>query len=201
MTRILMMAVMAMSLSGCMETESSNPAGERQATATRQNMDGADKQVGMPRITHYTQRKLLKNAYEDMDQVIITYAYTQGLDGKFLCIGQSLGYSVSLGTQFTAPTYPQYIYLKNAGDGGHGGVYDQAQPEPNGLYMPNSGDSSIVNLIDPKTGHAHTSTFESHVNTVPFKLPSSVVSAECPPEVDPASVVDEKEVSTHKQRD
>lgn len=172
-----------------------NPAAERQAEATRQAMDGADRQVGMPRITNYAQRKLLKNAYEDMDQTTLTYAYTQALDGKFVCIGQALGYGVSLGTSYTAPTYPQYIYLSNSGGASGGNIYDQAQPEPNGLYMPSSGDATIVDLIDIKTGQAHTAVIESHVTTVPFELPPSAVEVQCPDDVDPAKVVDVKETS------
>jgi len=174
-----------------------NPAAERQAEATRQSMDNADRQTGMPRIVNYAQKKLLKNAYEDMDQTVLTYAYTQGLDGKFVCIGQSLGYGVSLGTSYTAPKYPQYIYMAGQGTSG---TYDQEQPEPNGLYMPSSGDATIVDLVDPKTGHAHTAVMEVKVVTVPFELPASSVSVQCPEDIDPSKVVDAKETSIHQQR-
>lgn len=169
-----------------------NPAAERQAEATRQSMDGADRQVGMPRIVNFAQRKLLKNAYEDMDQTTLTYAYTQALDGKFVCVGQAIGYGVSLGTQFTAAQYPQYVAMP-------GSVADVTemmdQPEPNGLYSPSSGDATIVDLVDPKTGQAHTMVFEPKLVTVPFELPAAAVEVPCPDDVDPAKVVDAKETS------
>lgn len=170
---------------------SSDPASQRDAQATRATMDQAERQVGMPRIVNFAQKKLLKNAYEDMDQTTLTYVYTQALDGKFVCIGQALGYGVSLGTQFTASKYPQYIVMPNSNNV----TEDIDQPEPNGLYAPSSGDATIVDLIDPATGQAHTALVEPHVVTVPFKLPASVVNNTCPADVDATKVIDAKETS------
>jgi hypothetical protein len=188
-------------LAGCYED--TNPAATRQAEATRKAMDSADREIGMPRIVNYAQRKLLKNAYEDMDQTTLTYVYVQSLDGRFVCLGQAVGYGVSLGTQFTAPTYPQRIRVGTGTDGESGvsEIYEQAQPEPNGLFMPESGAATIVNLIDHTTGKARTSLIEPNVVTSPNKLPASAVAVQCPSDVDPANVSDAKETSTAKQRD
>ena len=177
-------------------TPDSDPASERQASATRASMNAADRQIGMPRIVNYSQRKLLKNAYEDMDQTILTWVYAQGLDGRFVCMGQALGYGVSLGTSFTAPEYPQYIQMPQTQN-----VTEMiAQPEPNGLYAPPSGDATIVDLVDPATGQAHTAMIEQKVVTIPFPLPALVVSVPCPAAIDPDRVTDGKEQSTHEQR-
>lgn len=190
-----------LALAACGFREDSNPAATRQANATRIAMDNADREIGMPAIANYSQRKLLKNAYEDMDQTTLTYVYVQGMDGKFVCLGQSVGYGVSLGTQFTAPTFPQYIRTKtNEAEVYTGGIYEQAQPEPNGLYMPESGAATIVNLIDPVTHEAHTALVEPNVVTSPFKIPASAVSVSCPGDVDPSKVVDAKEGSVVAQR-
>jgi hypothetical protein len=80
--------------------------------ATRTAMNAADREVGMPRIVNFAQKKLLKNAYEDMDQTTVTYVYSQALDGKFVCLGQAIGYGVSLGTQFTASQYPELVNVQ-----------------------------------------------------------------------------------------
>jgi hypothetical protein len=176
---------------GCVQD--SDPAAERQAEATRTAMNAADRETGMPRIVNYAQRKLLKNAYEDMDQTTLTYVYSQGLDGKFVCMGQALGYGVSLGTQFTAPEFPQYV--ANLGNNAAAGTYMLAQPEPNGVYSPSSGAATIVDLINPANGEAHTAVMEPNIVTVPFELPASVVTAPCPEDVDPAKVKDVKETS------
>lgn len=192
-----LIAVVAV-LSGCGK-EGSDPASKRQADATRMSMNAADREIGMPRIANFSQRKLLKNAYEDMDQTTLVYVYTQALDGRFVCLGQAVGYGVSLGTQFTAPTYPQYIRDTTL-EGPAIGTYELAQPEPNGLYMPDSGAATIVNLVDPATGAARTALVEPNVVTVPFKLPASAVAVPCPDDVNPAKVHDAKETSAVKQR-
>lgn len=198
MKRIAPLIAIAL-LAGCGHSEGSNPAADRQATATRTTMNAADREIGMPRIANFAQRKLLKNAYEDMDQTTLVYVYTQALDGRFVCLGQALGYGVSLGTQFTAPTYPQAIDVPNVADGYT--ITEQAQPEPNGLYMPDSGAATIVNLVDPSSGKARTALVEANVMTVPFQLPASAVAVACPAAIDPSRVSDGKEVGIVKQRD
>jgi len=190
---------LALLTGGCMQ--SSDQAADRQAQATRKAMDAADREVGMPRIANYAQKKLLKNAYEDMDQTTLTYVYTQALDGKFVCLGQALGYGVSLGTQFTASQYPQYVNSastdKDSGGNAYG-TYMLDQPEPNGLYSPSTGEATVVDLINPANGEAHTAIMEPRIVTLPFELPPSVVTAPCPGDVDPTKVKDMKETSQAK---
>jgi hypothetical protein len=164
-------------------------------------MDAADREIGMPRIANYAQRKLLKNAYEDMDQTTLVYVYTQAIDGRFVCLGQAVGYGVSLGTQFTSPTFPQRIRTASDGYTDEIGIYEQAQPEPNGLFMPESGAATIINLVDPLTGRARTALVEPDVITSPNKLPATTVAVACPGDVDPAKVSDVRENSAIKQRD
>ena len=187
----------ALLLSGCgpRVDYSTDKAAQRQALATRTSMDAADRETGMPRIHNFAQRKLLKNAYEDMDQTTLTYVYTQALDGKFVCLGQAIGYGVSLGTQFTASKWPQYIDMPSSPDTTE--MVDQ--PEPNGLYSPTSGDATIVDLINPKNGEAHTALMEPRIVTVPFELPASSVEVACPDDVDASKVKDVKETSVAAQ--
>lgn len=194
MTRTAPLIALAL-LAGC-DMRETNPAAARQASATRTSMDAADREIGMPRIVNYAQRKLLKNAYEDMDQTTLVYVYTQALDGRFVCLGQAVGYGVSLGTQFTAPSYPQYIEMPTT----QNVTEMMAQPEPNGLYMPDNGAATIVNLIDPASGKARTALVEPNVITTPNELPASAVAVACPGDVDPAKVTDAKETSAVQQR-
>lgn len=195
--RVILMSSCAILLmannGGCLDQQQSDPAAQRQAVATMQAMDNADRSTGMPRIVNFAQRKLLKNAYEDMDQTTLTYVYSQALDGKFVCLGQALGYGVSLGTQFTAPHRPEYHADTS------GGNIMIEQPEPTGLYSPDSGAATIVDLINPKNGEAHTAVVEPNIVTVPFELPNTAVEVPCPGDVDPAKVVDVKETSVVAQ--
>lgn len=198
MKKLLLFPVCALLLANAGScSPDTDQAAARQAQATSTSMDNADRQIGMPRITHFEQRRLLKNAYEDMDTTVLAYVYSQGIDGRFICMGQSLGYGVSLGTSFTAPEYPQYVQMPN----NVANVTEKiAQPEPNGLYPPSSGEATIVDLINPKNGEAHTALIEPRIVTVPFELPTQIVSIPCPPDVDPSKVVDVKETSAHAQR-
>lgn len=199
MKKLILISALALSLTAC-GRQDTNPAATRQADATRIAMDTADREIGMPRIANYAQRKLLKNAYEDMDQTTLVYVYTQAIDGRFVCLGQAVGYGVSLGTQFTAPTYPQRIRMHSEGYADEVGIFEQAQPEPNGLFMPESGAATIVNIVDPITGKARTALIEPDVVTTPNKLPDSAVSIPCPGDVDPSKVTDAQETSVVKQR-
>lgn len=194
---VFCIALTCLALVGCTQQQmGTNPAGEREAEATRTQMNAADRETGMPRIHNFAQRKLLKNAYEDMDTTTLTWVYTQALDGRFVCVGQAIGYGVSLGTQFTASHYPQRIQVPFS-DGsfptGYGDVYEQDQPEPNGLYSPSSGAATIVDLINPANGEAHTAIMEPNIVTVPFQLPGQSVAVQCGSGVDPAHVHDATE--------
>lgn len=199
MHRLVLIAGALLALAACNMPDNGgrDDAAARQASATATSMAAADREVGMPRMVNYAQKKLLKNAYEDMDQTTLTYVYSQGLDGKFVCLGQAIGYGVSLGTQFTAPEYPRHIDGLSAGQYQDGWML--AQPDPNGLYQPNSGAATIVDLINPTNGEAHTAIVEPNVVTVPFELPPSVVTSPCPADVDPAKVRDVKEESAAAQ--
>jgi hypothetical protein len=96
----ILIAASVLALAGCSESPSPQSADERQREATATSLDAADREIGMPRIVNFSQRKLLKNAYEDMDQTTLTYVYAQALDGRFLCLGQAIGYGVSMGPLF-----------------------------------------------------------------------------------------------------
>ncbi len=196
----LLLATSLLALCGCSGGASGDQAASRQAQATATMTNAADREVGMPRIRNFAQRKLLKNAYEDMDQTTLVYVYTQALDGKFVCLGQAVGYGVSLGTQFTPPEYPRYIRGDSGADTPNTGTYMLALPEPNGLYQPDSGAATIVNLIGAD-GAAHTALVEPNVVTTPSKLPPSAVNVPCPADIDPERVTDAKETSAVAQRD
>lgn len=189
MRKILMFLPLVLAISGCDRRQPT--ADQRQAQAQATALDGADREIGMPRLANFSQRKLLKNAYEDMDQTTLTYVYVQSLDGKFVCLGQGVGYGVMGGTQFTAPTKQEYY--------NGGGVIQVPQAEPNGLFTPTSGAATIVNLVNPANGEAHTALIEPNVVTLPFKLPASVVNVACPADIAASAVKDVKETSTIKQ--
>ena len=77
--------------SGC---GSSGPPTSDQVAQQQQetNLSHAVRDVGMPAITNYTEKRLVKQLYEMRDDPkLVTYTYLQGIDGRLTCLGQSIG--------------------------------------------------------------------------------------------------------------
>ena len=70
-----------------------------------QLMQEANAQVGMPGITHFQERKLLKTVLELRDQEnLVCYAYLfSEMTGKLVFIGKCIGFGIPYATEFTNP--------------------------------------------------------------------------------------------------
>lgn len=143
-------------LSGCEENSD---------TAQRQQQERILKegtaQTGMPAITNFRERKLVKMLLEMRDQEnLTTYTYTYAEDsGKLTFFCQSVGYGIPYATQYTNPQ--KYVY------NGNGSVLPQA--DPNGLFMPDSADATWVMCRSDK-GEVKPVYVEPKVIVSPFKL-------------------------------
>lgn len=106
----------------------------------------SDRQVGLPRIANFTEKRLVATIYELRDQADLpTYTYTFGLDGKprFLC--RSVGFGVPHAAQFSNP---EKLVTSNIG----GTTYHtMPQAEPNGLFTPSSAEGTWI-LMATKDG-------------------------------------------------
>ena len=131
-------------------------------------MQEANRQVGMPAISNFQERKLMKMILELRDQEnLVCHAYLvntmTGQVGQYLgkCIGFGLPYSV----QYTSPQ-------KNLDNGGYQGMSDtiMPQPDPNGLFMPEGLSATWLMLINPKTGEPHPVYVEPQIVVSPFPL-------------------------------
>lgn len=116
-------------------------------------------QSGMPAITNFRERKLVKMLLEMRDQEnLITYTYTYAEDsGKLTFFCQSVGYGVPYATQYTNPEKWET-----------GGV-TLPQADPNGLFMPDSADATWVMCRSDK-GDVKPVYVEPKVVVSPFKL-------------------------------
>jgi len=125
-------------------------------------MDEADRQVGMPGIVNFQQRKLMKLIYETADKAdLITYVYIKSdYLGKLMFIGKGIGYGVPFSAQFTNP---DKIAISNAH--GHAII---SQPDPNGLFMPTSSSATWMLMIDPKTNKHGLVYIEPEIVVSPF---------------------------------
>lgn len=138
-------------------------ADEKMANQTKQLMSEANRQIGMPAIKNFQERKQMKMILEARDQEhLICYAYlydrNHGTVGQFLgkCIGYGLPYSV----QYTNPDKIVYNY---------GEHHIMPQADPNGLFMPTGLSATWLFLLD-SLGEPHPVYVEPEIIVSPFKL-------------------------------
>jgi hypothetical protein len=131
------------------------------AQKTEKTMKEASRQIGMPAIVNFQEKKTLKWIYELCDQEnLICHAYlfneTKGEIGKYL--GECIGYGVPYSTQFSNPEVYNY----------DGTTLPQA--EPNGLFKPDGMSATWVIMIDPTTKKPGPVYIEPMIIVSPFKL-------------------------------
>ena len=120
-------------------------------------------QVGMPAITRFTERKLLKDILELRDRAdVITFTYLFAEQtGKLIFLCQSVGYGLPAATQFTSPqkiagTYQHHITVPQA--------------DPNGLFSPTSAEGTWVLCKNPTGDEVKPFYVEPRVIVSPFML-------------------------------
>jgi hypothetical protein len=120
----LLLVIIALVLPAC-ETDYD----EVQRAQTEKMAEEAQRVTGPPGITNFTERRFAKMIYELRDQEIATYSYFMDMQGglHFLC--ESIGYGLPYSVQYVNPERP--IYRTS-------GYLTLPQPEPNGLFMPDS---------------------------------------------------------------
>jgi hypothetical protein len=103
----------------------------------------SQRQIGMPKIANFSEKRLLATIYELRDQAALpTWTYIVDLAGKRHLLCRSLGYGIPYATQFSNPqkiVYPQALDRPMA--------FPQA--EPNGLFMPASAEATWIIMVTP----------------------------------------------------
>jgi hypothetical protein len=139
-------------------------ADRRQAEETKKRLLDADKQIGMPDIVNFTERKLAKDILELRDQESLsTFTYLVSLDGKLVFLGQSIGYGLPYSVQFTNPEVEVYRRIE-------GGFGTLPQADPNGLFMPGGLSATWILLVDQESGEARPVYVEPQIVVSPIKL-------------------------------
>ena len=165
---LLVCAPLLMGNSGCDSPPSS--ADKVQSEQTKILMSEAQRQVGMPNIVNWQQRKLMKTIMELCDKEdLITYAYIKSdYSGKLTFIGKCIGYGIPFSAQFTNPErIADYL--------SHGGYAILPQPDPNGLFMPTSSSATWLIMIDPKTKEPRPVYLEPEIVVSSFPLKLGVI--------------------------
>lgn len=156
---IVSMLIVTILILGCNPTPS---AEMDQQKATNKALSEMNRQVGMPNIHNYHEKKLAKDIFELRDKSnLTTYTYIVNLDGKLVYLGKSLGFGLPYSVQYTNPEKRNY----NRSDS-----YNSPQADPNGLYMPDGLSATWIILLDEKGKPTVTYT-EPQIVVSPTKLP------------------------------
>lgn len=167
MRLVICLTAAAFLLTGCFEE---NVADKRERIATAELTAMASTQVGMPGVTRFTEKRNLKMLYEMRDDPkLSTIAYIVDLNGKFHKVCDALGYGFPYATQYTNPMRDTF-YGGSEGTGGTGNHFQMPQPEPNGLFMPNSADGTWIMCLNPETKNVQPVYVEPRVVVSPFPL-------------------------------
>jgi hypothetical protein len=159
-------------ITGC--TEDKNSADSIQAEQTKEAMVEAQRQVGMPAIVNYRERKMMKSIFELRDKNdLICYAYIfSEMTGKYTFLGKCIGYGLPYSVQFTNP---ERVRKVRGATGSYLDTVTVPQPDPNGLFMPEGLSATWLALINPETGDPQVVYVEPLITVSPFPLPSTVV--------------------------
>ena len=162
----LMLGFVSLVLVSCQEYNNSSDSELQKKTEA--SLEEANREIGMPAIINFQEKKQLKWIYELCDQEnLICYAYLfnemQGTVGQYL--GECVGYGIPYSTQFSNPQ--KYVTFRL--DGGlHS--YTTPQAEPNGLFKPEGLSATWLIMLDPITKEPRPVYIEPQIIVSPFKL-------------------------------
>lgn len=123
-------------------------------------MAESHREIGMPAITNFQEKKLAKMIIEQRDREdLICYAYiVNHMTGSLVFLGKCIGYGLPYSTQYTCPEN----YAMD------GAILPQA--DPNGLYMPDGMSATWLMMIDPETDEPRPVYLEPEIIVSPFPL-------------------------------
>ena len=137
-------------------------ANREQAAQTGELLAESNRQVGMPGISNFTEKRLVRQLYELRDQQdLATHTYVVDFQGRLWHVCDSIGYGIPFSAQFSNPETP-YRWQ---------GVTSLPQPEPNGLWPPTSSSATWVVCASP-TGNFEPLYVESNITVSPYPLRS-----------------------------
>lgn len=172
---LVIAVILTLFMLGCSPTpQNSDTVAQQQQETILQE---AGKQVGMPAIVNFREKKLAKDIIELRDQAdLVTYVYLENqlptivrgytaLGGKLTYVGVGVGFPLPYAAQFTSPQKPLRMPYNVEID------YQMApQADPNGLFSPESASATWVMLKSPD-GRLQPFYCEGDVLVFQFRLP------------------------------
>jgi len=155
--------ILALGLSACDMPSTSD---QKQHQAQEQISQHSNMVAGMPAVTNFFEKKLLKTIIEMRDDPKLnTYTYITDLNGHLHLRCNSIGYGIPYATQYTNPMRPAQAYETH-----ETGNITLPQADPNGLFSPQSAEGTWVLCKNPKSDDVKPVYFEDRVTVSPFPL-------------------------------
>jgi len=165
------------------------------AQQQEQNLAEGDAQVPPSAIVNWNEKRMAKLIQEKRDTPnLATWTYTKNLDGKYTFVCESIGYGLPYNTRMNNPQHYEFVTTKTGVSSGGGGCVGggqtitdaqgnyicgeheiMPQPEPNGLFIPDSSKGTWNLCKDPKTGKPDVTYQEEDIAVFPYKLPDVMV--------------------------
>ena len=125
-----------------------------------------ERQTGLPAISNFTEKRMVKWLYELRDQPNYrTYTYIVTMNGKLIKICDSVGYGINASIQYSNPEKQVPMDL-----GQYGGEGVMPQAEPNGLFMPEGLAATYVMCVDGENDDVKAVYIEPEIIVSPIEL-------------------------------
>lgn len=184
---LILSGVSLLALAGCYNVKQSNDS--KIAQQQEQNLAEGDAEVPPPSIVNWNEKRMAKLIQEKRDQVdLATWTYTKNLDGKYTFVCESVGYGLPYNTRTNNPQHYEFVTTATGVTGNGSGYYTDSagnrlwgehtimsQPEPNGLFIPDSAKGTWNLCKDPATGKPDVTYQEEDISVFPYKLPTEMV--------------------------
>ena len=173
MRKLIVISIVGLLLMGCAAEKNSDSVINEK---TEQALAEANREVGLPAIVNWTEKKQLKWIYELCDQEnLICHAYLfntmTGEVGQYL--GKCIGYGIPYSSQYSNPSkYTGVRTNKVVKDGARDFNWDyqiMPQAEPNGIFKPEGLSATWLIMVD-KEGKLRPAYIEPEIMVFPYKL-------------------------------
>ena len=148
-----------LALAGCDMPENSDQIqNAKQEQISKQSVQA----VGLPAITNFQEKRILKDILELRDRAdLVTYTYVTDMNGHLHKRCNSIGYGIPYATQYTNPQKVEW--QSNGG-------YALPQADPNGLFSPASAEGTWILCKVPGKDKVSPTYIEDRVTVSTFPL-------------------------------
>jgi len=148
----------------------STPSSDKStAQQMEQLLKEGERQTGLPAITNFTEKRMVKWLYELRDQPNYrTYTYIVTMTGKLVKICDSVGYGINASIQYSNPE--KVVSTRNMTSTAGPDVINMPQAEPNALFMPEGLAATYVMCVNEGSDDVKAVYIEPEIIVSPIEL-------------------------------